>query len=252
MYTQEYKLIYILIATIVIVGGVIGYFLYSMTRLHRNYLHQHDLQNRAKIVALEKERQLIAADLHDDIGPVLSATMFKLGELDPDKPEEKRLLKEAIEHIDSIFSRMRQLSSMLVPPSLEKRGPLYAIEEFNSIYIREYPLKVIVTPIICPGLSAERALHLYRILQEILHNTIRHSEANRLTISGEIVDNRLIVRTADDGVGFKFNELGEHSGLGLQNLSIRAQMIGAELVTDTKPGKGTRYTIKLSLSEKTN
>ena len=249
MHTTEDKLFAILIAATVIVGGVISYFLFSMVRQFRHYRRLQDNSNQAKVEALEEERQLISADLHDDIGPLLSATLFKLAEIKPVSPIEQELLQESREHIDSIYARVRDLSAMLVPRSIERKGPLFALEEFIEMYRRTNTLEVQIEPVSCKGLSASRSLHLFRMLQEILHNAIRHSKAKRLIISGEMEKDRLVIRTADDGVGFDIHGASAGPGLGLQNLAIRAKMIGAMLRTDSFPGSGTKHRIELSVPE---
>lgn len=249
MYIEAIKIVYILVAGAAVMAGIVGYFLYSMIRVQRNYLHLHESQNQARITAIEKERRLIAADLHDDIGPVLSGIMFKLAEISPASEHEQKLLKESIDHVDGIFSRVRQIASMLIPPSLEKKGPLYAIEEFSSIYTGDNSLRVDVSPLSCKGITGENALHLYRMLQEILHNCLRHARASRLTIAAEKRGRKLLIRTADDGIGFDHGSINSRAGVGLENLALRAQMIGARLEMLSSPGSGTRYTIELLLPE---
>jgi two-component system, NarL family, sensor kinase len=249
MYSIEDKFFYTLLIAMIAVMLVIIFFIVSMIQQFRHYRQVQDGYDQARIEALERERQVIAADLHDDIGPLLSATLFKLGEIDPVTAKEKDLLTEGRNHIDSIFSRIRDLSSMLVPHSIERKGPLFAIEEFAELYMRNQSPKVEVSPVNCPGLSAYRSLHLFRMLQEILHNAIRHSKATCLVISGEVQQDRLYIHTADNGIGFNTTAKEQYPGLGLQNLVTRARMIGAEMKTDSSPGAGTKYTIQLSLNE---
>lgn len=247
MYTPEDKLFYILITATAIVAGLIGYFLFSMVRQFRRYRQLQDDSNRAKIEALEEERKLISADLHDDIGPLLSVTLLKLSEIEPVTSLEKEMLQASREHIDSIYARIRDLTSMLVPRSIERKGPFHALEEFNEMYRQTNVLDVQITPISCKGLSASRSLHLFRMLQEILHNAIRHSKASLLTISGEMQNERLVIHAADDGVGFDIHAATGRPGLGLQNLAIRAKMIGARLWTESVQGKGTKHRIELEI-----
>lgn len=249
MYTSEGQLLFILTGVTVIVGGLIGYFLFSLYRHSRRYREQQDGYNRAKLDALEQERQVLAADLHDDIGPLLSATLYKLGEVSTPVAKEQLLLQEARSHIDGIFSRLRELSAMLVPRAIEKKGPFYALDEFTETYLAGQPLRVDISQLRCPELGAYRSLHLFRMLQEILHNTIKHSGAHRLTVDARIENDMLYIETKDDGKGFVPAAVQEQPGLGLQNLAIRARMIGAKLQAISWPGAGTRYTIELPLNE---
>jgi len=249
MHTPERQILFILIVGTLIAGGLIGYFLYSLTRQFRLYRRQQEGYEKAKLEALEEERRRIAADLHDDIGPMLSATLYKLGEIAPAPVREQSLLLQARGHIEGIFSRLRELSVMLVPRAIETKGPLHALEEFTETYLAGQPLRVEIHPVNCTGLSAYRSLHLFRMLQEILHNTVRHARARHLVVSAQVRNDILHVQTADDGIGFDPVKAHEKPGLGLQNIAVRARMIGAKVKTVSWPGTGTRYEIELSLTE---
>ena len=84
----------------------------------------------AKLEALERERQVISADLHDDIGPLLSAALLKLSTVNPEGVREKNFLQQADAHIREIYTRIRELSVQMVPRAIEKKGPFYALDEF--------------------------------------------------------------------------------------------------------------------------
>jgi signal transduction histidine kinase len=248
MYTNEDKLFYILIAATVIVGGVIGYFLYSMLRQFRHYRKLQDDSDQAKIEALEEERQVIAADLHDDMAPILSAALCNLREIEPVSDQEKKLLLDTCTYIDNLYERVRKISSLMTPHSIGRRGPLHALQEFVELY-RPHSMQVTLHPVACEKMPASKSLHLFRMLQEILQNSIRHARASRLTISGEVKGDRLLIETEDDGVGFKVHEVAQRPGIGLQNLAIRARMIGATLRMESSPGRGTKYRIEVSLQD---
>lgn len=249
MNTSQEHLLFTLIVAVLLVGALIGYFLFSMMRQFDNYLRLQDGYNQAKLEALEQERQIIAADLHDDIGPILSATLYKLGDIKPGTEREKELHQQAYDHIDGIFTRIRILSTKLVPQAIERKGPFYALEEFAETYLATQPLKLEILSMPKPTLDAYRSLHLFRMLQEILHNTLKHARANRLTMNAWINDNILNIETGDDGIGFDPSTVQGKAGLGLQNLAIRARMVGADIQTRSWPGEGTRYSIKVPLTQ---
>jgi signal transduction histidine kinase len=98
-------------------------------------------------------------------------------------------------------------------------------------------------------LSGEKALHVFRMLQEIIHNSAKHGKAKRLRVSAEIREKKLLIRTSEDGIGFKLDPKAKTLGLGLQNLEMRARIVGGKLVTDTGIGRGTRYTIEIPLEK---
>ncbi|MBI5373734.1 MAG: hypothetical protein HZA79_17040 [Sphingobacteriales bacterium] len=249
--SQDY-LFLILTGAILLVGGLIGYFIFSMMRQFKNYLQLQDGFNQAKVVALEQERQQISADLHDDIGPILSAILYKLSDIEPATQREKELLRQSCDHADTIHVRIRALSSMLMPPAIQRTGPFYALEEFAETYLAGRPLKLEIVEMPKPDLDMFRSLHLFRILQEILHNTLKHARASRLTVDARIENNVLFIETVDDGIGFDPSVIKSKQGLGLQNLAIRSRMIQATLSTQSWPAMGTRYLIRVPLSGNKN
>jgi signal transduction histidine kinase len=87
------------------------------------------------------------------------------------------------------------------------------------------------------------------MLQEIMHNAMRHAKANNLSIAGRIEGPKLTIHTSDDGTGFDPYGIREPRGLGLQNLSLRAGMIGAKLWINSSVGAGTQHTIELFINE---
>ena len=243
MYTEETLIFYVLIGSILIVAIVIWYFQFSMKRQYTGYLQLQKQYERIKIETQETERQAIAADLHDEVGPILSATNFRLGEIKPDSDWGRQLLGEARDHLKQVHLRLKRMSSMLVPRTLHTNGPLYAIQEFLMQYMGPVPLEVEVKTVDLQELPAEKSLHLFRMLQEILHNAIKHSKAKRLVITAEKHPDRLVIQTSDDGIGFNPTITGEQKGLGLHYLATRAELIGAMLVTETAAGRGTKYRI---------
>jgi signal transduction histidine kinase len=249
MHTSEGQIIYILTGATLIVGGLIGYFLFSLARQFERYRRQQDGYNQAKLEALEQERRVISADLHDDIGPLLSATLFKLSSVNPEVAREKEFLQQADAHIREIYTRIRDLSVQMVPRAIEKKGPFYALDEFAESCLQGHDLRVDITLLSCPGMSEYRCLHLFRMLQEILHNTIKHSGARNFEVEAWIEGKELFIETKDDGRGFDLSAVQERAGLGLQNLAVRARMIGARMTTQSSPGNGTRYSIQLPLTE---
>lgn len=243
---------YVIIASTAIVFTVIFYLVYALIRLNNHYGRVRELQNQAKLAAVEIERKEVAADLHDDIGAVISSTRLTLGTMVIDTEREQLILAQVMTHLEGVLGRVRSMSNMLVPASLSYDGPLHAIDEFVATYGAHYDLNVRIFPIDTPGLSPENALNIYRMLQEILNNTLKHARAYTLTISGTIENDLLIIETEDDGVGYNSNDLMRFNGFGLLNLRLRASKMNAQLLVDTAPSKGTKYTIQIKLNNQTN
>lgn len=245
--------IYLTILSIVfIIGVILGYFLWSIIRLHRRYIRLHKSKNNAQITLLEKERTRIAADLHDDLGPILSAAKFKLAEVETPSQEDQTLLTEASDHIDKIITRIREISNGLMPNTLLRKGPVYAIEEFIHVVTSSCPLKIELLKYNIPKLSQEQAINIYRILQEIIHNTVKHAKATVLKIQFFIRTETLVIVCTDNGCGFnKYAVRKEKAGLGLHTMLQRIEMLGGKMFITTGLSKGTSIKLEIPLTHTT-
>ena len=238
----------VLIAAIVL-GCLLGYFLVSIIRIHRRYLRLHQSQNQQQVMLIEKERTRIAADLHDDLGPVLSAAKFKLTGVDPQDQESQELLQQASDHIDRIVGRIRELSNGLMPNTLLRRGPVPAIEELIHSMSQPDDLHIEFVAGDIPRLPNEQAIHIYRIVQELIHNTRKHARASKLTIHLHQQQQRLLLNATDNGIGFDVAAVSENgTGLGLRNLLNRTEMLGGNMYIISKPGKGTEIVVEIPLN----
>lgn len=244
MYSKEEQLYKVIIIAVLILALITGYFIYSITRNKNRMLRWQEARIKAEIDTLENERKRIAGDLHDELGPMLSAVKLQVNHLEPGDETEKLILKKSSGQIDEIIQRFREISYNLLPNTLVRKGLTKAVDEFigkmseaHSINIQfHYPQELKV--------AVEKEINIYRIIQEITHNTIKHSRANTLTINLEEKNKQLILQTTDNGIGFNYNpQQTENSGLGLLNMQSRVAVLNAQLTVITEPGKGTVYHI---------
>jgi signal transduction histidine kinase len=207
-------------------------------------LHKERIQ--AEIDTLENERKRIASDLHDELGSLLSAVKLQINSLEIDDPADQSLVQKSSTHIDSIINKLREISNNLMPNTLVRKGLRKAIEEFAESSQQTHGLQVKFKCEQELHLSQHKEINLYRIIQEIFHNTVKHAKATVLIIKILIEDNRLLLMTADNGKGFDyFAKLKDNPGLGLRNLQSRAEVMGGELSCQSDPGKGTMYTFEI-------
>lgn len=201
----------------------------------------------AEITIQENERKRIATDLHDSLGPLLSAVKLNINSLDI-QPQDKAILDRAGKSLDEIIGSMRQISYDLLPNTLALKGLTEATREFigniaykKGINIQLYVVKDINVP-------KDKEIHIFRMLQEIIHNTIKHAKAQNMQIGFSEEDNSLLLLAKDDGVGFNVESEKEKSrGLGLKSLESRCEILNGILNIESKPGFGTNYFVKIPL-----
>lgn len=232
-----------------IIGVVFFYFFYSVMRQHKAVTKWQQARIAAEISILENERKRIAGDLHDELGPMLSGVKLQINHLEPYNEEEAAVLQKSCSQIDDIVQRFREISYDLLPNTLVRKGFVKATTEFIGKLKPLHPLKIEFTA----GdfsLSAEREVSLYRMVQEIIQNTLKHAKAQVLVIriSVSVKDKAILVQTKDDGVGFNYSEKNQHAkGVGLLSLQSRAELLGGQLVVNTQPGSGTSFEIEIPL-----
>lgn len=231
-----------------IIGVIIIYFFISIIGHQRRNQALYKSKILAEITTLEKERARVAADLHDELGPLLASVKFKASSLDVTDEEDKQTLEKISNNLNDLITRIRSISNDLVPHSLLRKGLIVAMEESVTQMNKQNNLEIKFAHQHIPELPQEKSVNLYRILQEIIHNTIKHSKAANLRIEMKMDDQNLIVLTEDDGIGFDYNaKTKEASGLGLRNLLSRTEVLGGSMYLDSKEAKGTRYTFEIPL-----
>lgn len=231
-----------------VLGIIITYFVISIIRQHRRSLQLHKQSIHMEITTLEKERARMAADLHDEVGPILSAVKLRLNSLDIHNEADAQEVETTNQQIDGLLKRMREISFDLMPTSLIRKGLPAALNEFieycnksNDLNIRFQYEDV--------QLSQQQAINLYRIIQEILHNTIKHARASEIIIELRKEKNTIILATRDNGIGFNYdNKSKEASGQGLRNLLSRAEIIGGKMFFESGKGKGTTYIFEIPIA----
>lgn len=233
-----------------VLAVILLFFIITIIRQQRRTKRLHQEKILAEILTMEKERSRIAADLHDDLGPILSAVRFKVNAVDLSSPEDHEIIKAASAHIDEALTRIREITFDLMPNTLTRKGLVQTVEEFIPRAEKLLPMKINFAYDSLPPLPAEQVIHLYRIIQEIIHNVIKHSRASMLTITLRVTGKDLRIFATDNGIGFNHDSIIETSnGLGLKNLVSRVEILHGEFRLSTAPGKGVIYDIIIPLTQ---
>ncbi len=191
---------------------------------------------KAAIKLQEEERRRLAADLHDDAGPLLATAKLYLNEnfMNLDKTAQLQSLFNAKQIIDDTIQLIRNISHSLMPPTLKNFGLGSAVNDFfqkisnsgtlnaNSKF-HDYKVR----------LKPERELILFRVIQELVNNILKHSEASFIHLTEHDAEDKIILRLHHDGNGLTQEEFlrytKEKSGLGLKNIQSRIRVLHGEI-----------------------
>lgn len=246
------------IAALLILVVIIGYQAYRRKQMQQKaeldaeLARQKDIRTRAVIEAEEKERVRIATDLHDGVGQLLSAAKLNLSSLEDTLqitvPEQQHAFKSAVELLDDSVKEVRAVSHNMMPNTLLKLGLASAVKEF-VVKIQNTPnLKVNLEIVgLTHRLEQEKETALYRAIQEVVSNIIRHAKATELTLQLIQHEKELSILIEDNGVGFDTTRINDFTGIGLKNIISRIEFINGTVHFDSAPNRGTTVVIDVAL-----
>ncbi len=235
----------ILIAAIAF-GAFLLYIIVVLVRQQRKANRLYKSKILAEITTLENERARIANDLHDELGLVLATIKVKLSSIEVEDPDDKKQLTESSDYLDDMIKRFREISNDLMPTTLLRKGLVEAIDEFIKKLSFSTNIKIDFLYGDIPVISNEIAINFYRMILEIIHNTIKHAKATTLIIEFKKVDDFLFLNTEDNGIGFNYTSaMKGNPGLGLRNLLSRTDVMNGDLFIESKENKGTKYSIEI-------
>src|SRR5262245_54210170 len=207
---------------------------------------------RRLLEAQEAERRRIARELHDDLNQSLALLSVEI-ELLARKPPESAddfltQMQELNARVKDLSSTVHDLSHQLHPSKLEHLGLVAAVQGLCHELRQSHELEVKFTHYDLPDAFPEdAALCLYRIVQEALRNVIRHGETRHASVELRATRGAILMRIADDGVGFDPAAVMENGGLGLVSMRERLNLIGGRIAIDSRPSHGTRINIRVPL-----
>lgn len=224
----------------------------SKLKLETEIAKLNALRSKAVIEAEEKERVRIAKDLHDGVGQLLSAAKLNLSSLQ-DKlqlkdDENLLLLSNATNLIDDSVKEVRTVSHSMMPNALLKLGLASAVKEFINKLSVGNKLKIDLDIVGLENrLEPATETVLFRVLQEIVSNIIKHAKANYINIQLIKHDKELTMLIEDNGVGFDTSKINSFEGIGLKNILSRVEFLNGKVDFDSTINKGTTVVIEIPL-----
>ena len=197
------------------------------------------------IAAQEAERKRIARELHDDLSQKLALLSIDIDQI-PRRPRHKLVecVRSVSERAAEIATDVHLLAYQLHPSTLESLGLVTAIQRFCNDMACQHDLQVDFDHYCVPrNVHPDVALCLYRIVQEGLHNVVRHSGSRRASVQLAATDGVIDLHIADPGRGFTLADL-DHPGIGLISMRERVNFVGGQLIVHSAPGAGTRIGVR--------
>jgi signal transduction histidine kinase len=194
--------------------------------------------------AQEEERRRLAGDIHDDAVQAMTAVLLRIGLLGSrlDKPEQVSLVEELEESIRDTIGRLRRLIAGLSPPELERAGLAAAVRSALDQLKLEFQIDFSLENRLVREPGPEARTIAYRIVQEALANTRKHSDASRVEVVLETQEHGLCTSVTDNGLGFDVEAtlaVDRPGHLGLKAMRERAELAEGWLRIESRPGATT-------------
>ncbi|ACU59879.1 tetratricopeptide repeat-containing sensor histidine kinase [Chitinophaga pinensis] len=206
----------------------------------------------AMLEGQEKERTRLARDLHDGLGGLLSGIKLELSTVNPSQTDVHRqsLIQNTLQRLDGAMDELRRIARSMMPEILIK----YGLGEATVEYCRGLK-KTGTDNIVCQVFNFQvadmehtRQVVLYRIMQELVNNAIKHAEASQILVLLQQTDKTLFLTVEDDGKGFDAAAGNKLKGAGLANIEARVEFLGGKIDIQSEPGTGTAITIECTTS----
>ncbi len=245
---------------LVLVIGLVIFIIFHQRKVLRYQLQLQQMEHEQQKVLInasvrlqEEERQRIAADLHDDAGPLLATARLYLSEnlVNQDKATQLQSIFQARQILDDTIQLIRNISHSLMPPTLKNFGLESAINDATqkisgsgsinaSSRFHEYKER----------LEPEKELLVYRMVQELINNILKHSNASFIHITQNMHAGNFILRIHHDGRGIvqtDFDKLTKSNiGLGLKNISSRLRVAQGKIFFE-KDSSQTYYKVTMEI-----
>lgn len=196
----------------------------------------------------EEERKRIATELHDGLGVLLSATKMQIALVGDKSPENKEMVDKAYRMLEQAAGDVRKISHNMMPGLLTKLGFFEAVEDLFENIADSGERNAVCTITGDPDRLAEsKEIMLYRIVQEMVNNTLKHAEAGNIELRISVLSGLLDLNYSDDGKGFDVMQKLESGSIGLKSIQSRVDFLNGKLAVVSKPGEGVKYTVQVAV-----
>jgi two-component system, NarL family, sensor kinase len=250
----------------ILIGSVAAILVVSLLS-YRNYKQQQALQQQrineletekqltateAVLKGEEKERTRLAKDLHDGLGGILSGIKYSMQNMKGNlimTPENAQAFERSMDMLDSSIKEMRRVAHNLMPEALVKFGLDTALKDFCNDINQSGALQVVYQSIGVEGeaIPQTSAITIYRIVQELINNTIKHAGATNAIVQLTKAGHSISLTVEDDGKGFDTSILQRSGGIGWTNIQHRIEFLKGKLDVHSQAGKGTSVLVELNM-----
>lgn len=253
MLTKEQEIYVAILIAVSFLALILIFFIINLMYNQRRIRKLQKTLISAEIITLENERKRFSADLHDEIGPNLSAALLYANIIEAKDQDELEVKTKLEEVLSLTLQLVRTISQNVTPKHIQEQGLdqslKYMIDKFNLALNGK--TKIVFNLVSLPtNLGEIENINIYRIVQESINNAIKHAEAQEIRVHLEKYENKTMILISDNGKGFEYAGLsnlgtGGTHGIGLKNIQNRVIFLGGQLNIYSQKGKGTQIVAEI-------
>jgi signal transduction histidine kinase len=195
----------------------------------------------------ERERQRLARELHDGLGGMLAGIRINLSEIASNDGMDSPAIQKVLGQLDGSVRELRHIAHNLMPESLIRSGLEVALRDLCESLGNQHT-KVELQMMNIGDIPKQTQLIIYRIIQELLANVLKHARASEVFVQCSQSENIFYITVEDDGVGIDKEISDRSKGIGLENIRRRVEYLKGQLEIDSAPGKGTIINIEIHVA----
>ena len=257
------------ILAIILTASLLLFYFFSKYQKNKNLLLENEKKNQQqKIIALEKEKQLqatesilkgqedersrIAKDLHDGLGGLLSGVKYSLNNMKENvilSSENATSFERTVDMLDSGIQELRRVAHNMMPENLIKFGLDTALKDYCTSISNTGKLNINYSSFGMNNFNTETnvSITVYRVIQELINNTMKHAEATQSIVQIANENNVLHITVEDNGKGFDVQNINNFKGAGWTNIQNRITYLKGKINVDSNEKNGTSIIIEIPL-----
>ena len=250
--------VYTFMAFVLMALSLLLFFYFSRKKILKKELEKKDLELgyqlkllEATLLTQEQERHRIARDLHDDISSklnIISLNAYLLASKNLPEKDFNEISSNIISVTGQVLENSRRIAHDLLPPILDNFGLHAALEELCHSNCHGDLMKVTYNnpkeQVAFEKIDSKGHLHIFRIIQELVNNSIKHGKASQIRIEVRNEDNICHIHYSDNGIGFNIKEAEARNGIGMKNIKSRTAFLNGKFEIKSSTNQG--ITAKLS------
>ncbi len=243
---EKFDILLVLVYSTVSMLSLSIFFIVMVYRYQKRMIKKQSEMYLKVLQAQEDERNVIARDIHDGLGALLGTSHLLLSQIldeELDEPAKKKNIETAVNMISESIKEARNASHSLMPDSIKRFGLKAAINDLAVLYSSRIQIKLENN---CPEkLENLVEIHLYRILTELVNNTLKHAKASIINLHIMQVNGVIQIEYADNGIGFDFmGKLAIGEGNGLNNIKNRVKLLNGFIEQKMEDNRVIKLTFK--------